>query len=177
MPVTATATPLRLRLHSVAARAGGVMAHRKKGIIYSMEHMKEVLIVLTLLSALSAGVLLWLIRDPKTPKILDFIVGVQLIMFAAFFLGLLGDLRGLLPNGSEIKAGYDVAILIIPFFTAGLGTNILSNLVLGERDYNGTMTTVEISHKLFHCLIILVGVVVPPVLLGYAIWLRRRVVP
>jgi len=142
-----------------------------------MEHMKEVLIGLTLLSALSAGVLLWVIRDPKTPKTLDFIVGVQLIMFAAFFLGLLGGLRGLLPDGNEIKAGYDVALLIVPFFTAGLGTNILSNLVLGQRDYTGTMTTAEISYKSFHFLIILGGVVFPPLLLGYAIWLKRNKMP
>jgi len=142
-----------------------------------MEHMKEVLIVLTLLSVLSAGALLWLIRDPKTPKALDFIVGVQLIMFAAFFLGLLGDLRGLLPDGNEIKAGYDVALLIIPFFTAGLGTNILSNLVLGQRDYTGTMTTAEISHKFFYFLIIVVGILIPPLLLGYAIWLKRNKMP
>ncbi|WP_143759711.1 hypothetical protein [Halomonas sp. TD01] len=139
--------------------------------------MKEVLIVLMLLSALSSGVLLWLIRDPKTPKALDFIVGVQLIMFAAFFLGLLGDLRGLLPDGNEIKAGYDVALLIIPFFTAGLGTNIISNLVLGQRDYTGTMTTAEISHKFFYFLIIVVGIVIPPLLLGYSIWLKRNKMP
>jgi len=93
-------------------------------------------------------------------------------MFAAFSLSLLGDLRGLIPEDNKIKAGYDVALLIIPFFTAGLGTNILSNLVLGQRDYTDTMTTTEMSNKVFQFLIIIIGIVFPPVLLGYAIWLN-----
>src|SRR5690606_34180408 len=43
-----------------------------------MELLKTTLVVLTLLAALSSAVLLWLIRHPKTPRTLDFLVGIQL---------------------------------------------------------------------------------------------------
>src|SRR5690606_32099736 len=138
-----------------------------------MELLKTTLVVLTLLAALSSAVLLWLIRHPKTPRTLDFLVGIQLIMFAAFFLGLLGDLRGLVPDGTKLKAGYDVALLIIPFFTAGLGTNIVSHVVLSHRDYEGTMSSSVIGRRALHWLAVLSGIVFPPILLAYALCVRK----
>lgn len=139
-----------------------------------MDTMKIGLIVMTTLAAISSATLLWLIKHPKTPRALDFVVGVQLIMFAAFFLGLLGDLRGLLPDGSEVKAGYDVALLIIPFFTAGLGTNILSHVVLSHRDYENTLSSTEIGRRILHWITILCGLVFPPILMAYAIWQAQK---
>ncbi|KAA0692494.1 hypothetical protein DT594_16220 [Halopseudomonas laoshanensis] len=138
-----------------------------------MDIMKTTLIAFTILAALSSAALLWLIRHPKTPRALDFVVGIQLIVFAAFFLGLLGNLRGLISDDNELKAGYDVALLVIPFFTAGLGTNILSHVVLSDRDYEGTISTPAIGKKLVHWLLILTGILFPPILIGYAVYLKR----
>ncbi|MDI5922720.1 hypothetical protein QLQ86_18285 [Halomonas sp. LR5S13] len=134
--------------------------------------MEYTLLVITVLAALSACLLLWLIRHPKTPRALDFIVGVQLIAFAAFFLGLLGDLRELVPDENKVKAGYDVALLIIPFFTAGLGTNIISHVVLSRRDYEGTVSVNEIGGRVAYWLVVLFGIIMPFVLLIYVIYCK-----
>ncbi|HEN8797520.1 TPA: hypothetical protein U8251_000032 [Pseudomonas putida] len=138
-----------------------------------MDIMEISLLALTVLAALSSAALLWLIRNPKTSRALDFLVGIQLIVFAAFFLGLLGSLRNLISDNNELKAGYDVALLIIPFFTAGLGTNILSHVVLSDRNYEGTISTPVIGKKMVRWMLILAGVVFPPILIGYALYLKK----
>lgn len=139
-----------------------------------MDTIKFTLIVITFLAALSAALLLWLIRRPETPRALDFVVGIQLIGFAVFYLGLLGDLRGLIPDDNELKAGYDVALLIFPFFTAGLGTNIISHVVLSQRDYEGAKSTTEIGKEITRWLVIIVGFIFPPILLGYAVYSLKK---
>ncbi len=134
-----------------------------------MDVYQKTLIGLVILSAISAALCLFQIRYKNTAKWLDFAAGVQLILFAAFFLGLIGDLVGIIPDTSNSKSGYQVALLIIPFFTAGIGTNIISNVVLAERNYKDAQKFSEFcsdaGKALFYFLICVVPIVTIPYLL------------
>lgn len=98
------------------------------------------------LAVLFAGifscVMLWQIKDPKTPRWVDFTTAVSFLLFSAIFLGIVTDLQGLLPlgskNGKSLKTQFTIALTIVPFFTAALASNLLSNLVLSQRDYKDT---------------------------------------
>jgi hypothetical protein len=99
-----------------------------------------------------SGGLLWVIRDPKTPPWLDVAASIMLLLFAALFLGMLQDIYNGLPEFTfkekDTKTQYQIALYLVPFFTAGLATNILANVILAHRDYTGTMTFFEAASKL-----------------------------
>ena len=138
-----------------------------------MEHMETALLWLIGLSVLSTIILLWLIRGSKVPRVLDFLVGVQLIVFAAFFLGLLGSLKGMIPDGEKVKESYEVAILIVPFFTAALGTNIISHVFLSSRDYDGAISAKEIGRRVGIGAVAVLSCVFPPAIVFYALAVKK----
>ena len=91
--------------------------------------------------------LLFLIRDPKTPKWLDVFVVMVLVFLAALFLGMIQTIFNMLPdsttNQRDLRSEYQVALYVIPFFTAGLATNLLSSIISNQRNYNDTMPLKE----------------------------------
>ncbi|MBC3345279.1 hypothetical protein HU811_01350 [Pseudomonas sp. SWRI196] len=95
--------------------------------------------------------LMFLIRDPKTPKWLDVAVAITLLLLAALFLGLVQSIFNVLPEDTisdrDLKSEYQVALYVIPFFTAGLATNLLSNIILNQRDYTDTMSFYEAARR------------------------------
>jgi len=105
----------------------------------------------TVLGGIGAAVMLIAIRDPKTPKWMDVAASILLLLWAALFLGMVQSILGLLPDSSiedkDLRDQYQVALYLIPFFSAGLATNLLSNVILSQRDYNGTMSFFEAAQK------------------------------
>jgi len=103
-------------------------------------------------SILVASLLTLVIRERKIPRWLDIFVAIVLFIFSAIFLGILSAVRDIIPtiskDGEDLKAAYNIAILIIPFFTASLGTNILAHAILSDRDYSGQMTLKELLLQL-----------------------------
>lgn len=124
--------------------------------------------------------MLWQIRDRKTPRWMDFLTSVMLLLFAALVLGLITDLQTLFSDNSaqerSMKNRYGLSLLIIPFFTAGLATNILSHLVLSERDYAGSDTFLQTMGKLLKTSLFILGfaTVIPLVIYLACLWVRRR---
>lgn len=101
-----------------------------------------------ILSTVGVGIcsaaLLCVIRDPKIPKWVDVLAAITLLLLAALFLGMIQSIFNMLPGDTvderNLKNEYQVALYVIPFFTAGLATNLLSNVILSRRDYTDTMT-------------------------------------
>lgn len=98
--------------------------------------------LVVLFAGIFSCVMLWQIKDPKTPRWVDFMTAVSFLLFSAIFLGVVTDLQSLLPldskNGKSLKTQFTIALTIVPFFTAALASNLLSNLVLSQRDYKDT---------------------------------------
>lgn len=98
-----------------------------------------------------SAALLFVIRDPKTPKWLDVAAALMLLLLAALFLGMLQSIFSILPGETrdeqDLKNQYQIALYLIPFFTAGLATNLLSNVILSQRDYTGTITFFEAAKR------------------------------
>ncbi|WP_124362999.1 MULTISPECIES: hypothetical protein [unclassified Pseudomonas] len=123
----------------------------------------------TLLGGLGAAAMLVAIRDPKTPKWMDVAASILLLVWAALFLGMVQSIFGLLPDSTaeerDLRNQYQVVLYLIPFFSAGLATNLLSNVILSQRDYTGTMSFHEAAKKTlwaiwFSCLVVsVVGLV------------------
>ncbi|WP_124414791.1 hypothetical protein [Pseudomonas sp. R4-35-07] len=105
----------------------------------------------TLLGGLGAAAMLVAIRDPKTPKWMDVAASILLLVWAALFLGMVQSIFGLLPDSTaeerDLRNQYQVVLYLIPFFSAGLATNLLSNVILSQRDYTGTMSFHEAAKK------------------------------
>lgn len=105
----------------------------------------------TVLGGIGASVMLFAIRDPKTPKWLDVTASILLLLWAALFLGMVQSILGLLPDATsddkDLRNQYQVALYLIPFFSAGLATNLLSNVILSQRDYTDTMSFSEAAQK------------------------------
>ena len=95
--------------------------------------------------------MLFLIRDPKVPKWADVATSILLLVWAALFMGMVQTILGLLPDSTfedkDLRTQYQVALYLIPFFSAGLATNLLSNVILSQRDYTGTMSFFEVAKK------------------------------
>lgn len=125
----------------------------------------------TIGAAICSGGLLWVIREPKTPPWLDVAASIMLLLFAAFFLGMLQAIYSDLPSFSvkekDLKTQYQIALYLVPFFTAGLATNILSNVILAHRDYSGTMTFAEVATKLLWAIWLVILTVSVFGLIGY----------
>ncbi|MBX9902398.1 MAG: hypothetical protein K2W92_02385 [Alphaproteobacteria bacterium] len=107
--------------------------------------------VATISAAIFSGALLWMIRKPKIPKWLDVAASIMLLVFAALCLGMLqtiyNDLPGYTVKQKDLKAQYQIALYLVPFFTAGLATNILAHVILADRDYTGTITFYDAAIK------------------------------
>lgn len=86
---------------------------------------------------------MWMLRHKDTPWWLDALGAAVLLLIAAMYLGMLFSLQMGLPSNTakqqELVAEYQVAMLIIPFLTAGIATNILSNIVTHKRAYDEQM--------------------------------------
>ena len=87
-------------------------------------------------------ILLFLVKDTDTPKWLDVFTGLMLIATSALFLGLLQDLLSMVTVNSDesnqakkLIIKYQVAILILPFVSAAIGTNLISHALTADRDY------------------------------------------
>ena len=108
-------------------------------------------IAATICSGLGAAAMLFLIRDPKVPKWADVATSILLLVWAALFMGMVQTILGLLPDSTfedkDLRTQYQVALYLIPFFSAGLATNLLSNVILSQRDYTGTMSFFEVAKK------------------------------
>jgi hypothetical protein len=82
---------------------------------------------------------------------MDVAASILLLLWAALFLGMVQSILGLLPDSTledkDLRDQYQVALYLIPFFSAGLATNLLSNVILSQRDYNGTMSFYEAAQK------------------------------
>lgn len=93
--------------------------------------------------AVCAAALLRVTRDPKTPPWMDVLAAIVLLSLAALFLGMIQSIFNGLPGDTttekDLKNQYQVALYLIPFFTAGLATNLLSNVILSRRDYADTL--------------------------------------
>lgn len=118
--------------------------------------------------------MLWVIRKPKTPRWLDVAASLMLLMFAALFLGMLqaiyNELPGFTVKDKDIKTQYQIALYLIPFFTAGLATNILANVILAHRDYTGTITFFEAVTKLLWAIWLVILTVSLFGLIGYVVY-------
>jgi hypothetical protein len=125
----------------------------------------------TIGAAICSGALLWVIREPKTPPWLDVAASIMLLLFAALFLGMLqaiyNDLPSFTVKEKDLKTQYQIALYLVPFFTAGLATNILAHVILAHRDYTGTITFSEVATKLLWAIWLVMLTVSVVGLMGY----------
>ena len=107
------------------------------------------MLIFILVPALSAGGLLWLLRGPKIPPWLDLACAVALLLISAMFLGMIESIKTGLPavtaGQRNMVVQYQVALYLVPFFTAAIATNIVSNVLLHNRDYKGTLSLRDAS--------------------------------
>ncbi|MGZ0714906.1 hypothetical protein [Pseudomonas palleroniana] len=117
-----------------------------------MDLLKSFHIGATVLGGIGAATMLFAIRDPKTPKWMDVAASILLLVWAALFLGMVQSIFGLLPDRTaedkDLRNQYQVVLYLIPFFSAGLATNLLSNVILSQRDYTGTMSFYDAAKKM-----------------------------
>ncbi|HEY9201634.1 MAG TPA: hypothetical protein VIQ81_08565 [Gammaproteobacteria bacterium] len=104
-----------------------------------MEIFSTALFWLILVSVLLTMGVLWSIKDPGIPKILVILAGVLLILIAAVFLGMFEGLASILATKynetGEVYLNYKVAALIVPFYSAAIGTNLITHAVTQHEAY------------------------------------------
>jgi hypothetical protein len=109
-----------------------------------MDVVQSALIFFVAGPAIAAGALLWVLRGPKVPPWLDLTCSFALLVLTAIFLGMIESINSVLPDSTyqqkDLIAQYQVALYIVPFFTGGIATNIISHVLLHNRDYAGTVT-------------------------------------
>lgn len=84
-------------------------------------------------SAVSVGLVLYLSRGRVTFRFADILTGITLILIAMLYAGLIGSIANGLPG--EDRGNYDLVYWIIPFYSAAIGSNFISNAFLGQRTY------------------------------------------
>ncbi len=119
-----------------------------------------------------------LLREPKTPKWLDASVAITLLLLAALFLGMIQAIFNKLPSTAfeqrDLKSEYQVALYIIPFFTAGIATNLISSIILNQRDYSNSIPLKEaINRTIWFAWIMLLTLSIGGLLI-YAIYKKSR---
>ncbi|MEO9945971.1 hypothetical protein [Paraglaciecola sp.] len=120
-----------------------------------MEVLSTGLFWLCCIFATLSFILLLLVRHQNTPRWLDVLTGVILIATSALFLGIFLDVQALIPSmvdnssdASHLNSQYTVAILIIPFISAAIGTNLISHAITYNHDYKNTKTLESIGTDL-----------------------------
>ena len=137
-----------------------------------MESYKIFLVIAVTSSIVLTGSVLWTIREPKNPRWLDVWAAILLLLIAGFTAGLIQGLLNDFPTDSieekELKVQYQIALLLIPFFTANLATNLLAHAILAKRDYAGQLTFWQAVGRLFVVLLKASFLITP---LGIAMYL------
>ncbi|MBI3773293.1 MAG: hypothetical protein HY272_11410 [Gammaproteobacteria bacterium] len=91
------------------------------------------------ISILLTLAVIWCVKEPNTPRITVFISGALLIAIAAMFLGMFEGLAAILANKynetGEIYLNYKVAALIVPFYSAAIGTNLITHAITEHAAY------------------------------------------
>lgn len=112
-----------------------------------MSSHQVTLILIVVLSIACSGAVLWTIRDRKNPRWLDISASILLLLISAFFLGITQAMLPLLPaktfNERDLITQYQIALLVIPFFTANLATSMMAHAILSDRDYSGQLSALE----------------------------------
>lgn len=95
-------------------------------------------LIVVVASILVSLYLLTLARGGDTPKQVDFLVAISLLILSAIALGILFAVID--SSDEEIYAkeiqNLKIAAFIIPFFTAGIATNIISHIFLHNKIYS-----------------------------------------
>lgn len=101
-------------------------------------------VVGTFCIAVIVGVIMWLLRNKNTPWWVDTVCAVFLLLLSAVYLVMLYSIQSLLPSNTyaqkQLLVNYKVALYIVPFFTAGIATNILSYIITYNRHYESQMS-------------------------------------
>jgi hypothetical protein len=119
-------------------------------------------------------ILLLLVKDADTPRWLDIITGLMLISTSALFIGMLTSIQALVKaesdgsnNYSLLIDQYQVAILILPFVSAAIGTNLISHALTYHHDYKAPCTFVDEIKRAFKILLIILATIS---VIGLVIW-------
>lgn len=116
----------------------------------------------------------------KTPKWLDILASITLLIFTALFLGMLKSIVNAIPGDTlqqqDLIAQYETAILIIPFFTAALASNLLSHVILTSRDYSNTISLGQALKIVWNCIryILAVSILIPFYFLYYVTCVKYK---
>ena len=101
-------------------------------------------------------ILISLIKDSNTPRWLDLFTGTLLILISVIFLGVLHDLQGLVVENSDnsdrseqLFTNFQIAILIFPFVSSAIGTNLISYAITYDRNYSKSEPFKTTINKLF----------------------------
>ncbi|MFV8784440.1 hypothetical protein ACNKU7_18645 [Microbulbifer sp. SA54] len=98
-----------------------------------------------------SSLLCWLVRSEKTARWLSFCVGSLLILTSAIFLGMLHGVEAIVdrniadPGMSSIKIDIEVAVLILPFVSAAIGSSLIAHVITSRHKFEGTESVGDIS--------------------------------
>lgn len=141
-----------------------------------MEILSNTLFWICVLFSALSFVMLLLVRHSDTPRWLDIATGIMLIASSALFLGMLADLQSFIPtmienpiDQSKLHNKYAVAILIIPFISAAIGTNLISHALTYNHSYKETRSFNSIAKEFLSWLWLITSIVVFPILLIRAV--------
>jgi len=110
-----------------------------------MELFATSLFWIVVVSILISIGILWSIKDPGVPRFVVFLSGALLISLASIFLGITEGLALLLANKyeetGELYREFKIASLIIPFYSAAIGANLISHAVTQHDAYLNSPST------------------------------------
>jgi hypothetical protein len=120
------------------------------------------------------------LRGPKVPPWLDVSLSVVLLLLSALFLGMIETIKSGLasetPQQKDLVAQYQIALYMVPFFTAGIATNIISHVLLHNRNYAETLTFRDAAIQVVKAIVFaaLVASVFGIVFYGLYVWWHDR---
>jgi len=139
-----------------------------------LELLSNTLVCIVGLFLLLSLTLLILIRDKDTPRWLDISTGLTLIGTSALFLGMLTSLEEMAVSSSTgtqqfklLISQYKVSILILPFVSAAIGTNVISHALTYNHHYNNPTPLNKEIGKFFYYLCMLIACIS---FIGILIW-------
>lgn len=101
------------------------------------------MIVIFLVSSLLTSFLFYCAKENNTPKWLDILCGITLIITSAIFTYVLQELFPIAiasassnESKENIKTIVNLSVFIIPFSSAAVGSNLISHALTAERDYS-----------------------------------------
>jgi hypothetical protein len=122
--------------------------------------LQKSLIIFVFMAVAASASSLWAIRQRENPRWLDVSVAIILLIFSAFITGILQSLTNIIPDNTlkqkDIKTQYQIAILIIPFFTANIATSLIAHALLSDRIYTGQITFLDFLKKLWRPFLIII---------------------